>query len=347
MLTDSPPTARVSLGVRTILRSEALAFEARSFTVAEIVVAGVASGRWPALEDESARGVAALEAAGDPPADDRRDAANAFRYERSLLAREDLERWLEERSLTMQDWLGHIRRRLARQLAPDAHDADATPVLRADAICSGVLRACADDLIAGAAAARAVGVHEADTSAVDDLVRSARATIALAEVDETMLNEYARVVVELETARRRLEHEAVAGDAVPERVRANALGWLSFETEELTSPSEDAAREARLCVREDGATLAEVAGELRTKLFERTRVFADTDAELASRLAAASPGELVGPLASDDGYLLARLRAKRPPSVDDPLVVERARTELVAETIARNAAGRVTWYVAL
>jgi len=134
---------------------------------------------------------------------------------------------------------------------------------------------------------------------------------------------------------------------VPERVRANALGWLSFETEELTSPSEDAAREARLCVREDGATLAEVAGELRTKLFERTRVFADTDAELASRLAAASPGELVGPLASDDGYLLARLRAKRPPSVDDPLVVERARTELVAETIARNAAGRVTWYVAL
>ncbi len=347
MLTDPAPTARVTSGVRTILRREALTFGARSFSVADVVVAGVASGRWQALEEETAAGVAALAAVGDPPADARREAGNAFRYERSLLAREDLERWLEEHGLTMQDWLGYIRRRLARQLAPDAQGGDVRPVLRVDAICSSVLRACADDLVAGAAATRAVEPPDVDDAEVAELVRRARATVALADLDDDVLDGCARIVVELIGARRRVEHDAVAGEAVPDRVRANALGWLAFETEELTSASEDAAREARLCVREDGATLEEVAVELGTRLVERTRVFAETESELASRLAAASPGELVGPLTTDDGYLLARLRAKRPPSADDPLVVARARAELVAETIARHAAGRVTWHVAL
>ena len=166
-------------GVRTILRSEALTFEARSFTVAEVVMAGVASGRWQRLEEESASGVAALAVAGDPPAEARRDAANAFRYERGLLAREDLERWLAERGVTMQEWLGHIRRRLALEGAAEANHGDATPVLRVDAICSGVLRACADDLVGGAAAARAVGASEADDTDVGELARSARGTLGL------------------------------------------------------------------------------------------------------------------------------------------------------------------------
>jgi hypothetical protein len=334
-------------GVRTILSTEAITFEERSFTVADIVVAGIGSGRWQALEDESADGVAALAAAGEPPADARRELATAFRYERGLLAREDLERWLADRDVTTADWLGHLNRRLARQFAPDVHGGDAAPVLRVDAFCSGVLRACAEDLVADAAAARATGTHFADETDVVDLVRRARATVALAELEEDMLERSARAVASLARARLQLEHDAATGEAVSERVRANALGWLAFETEELTSTSEDAAREARLCVREDGATLAEVAGELGTRLVERTRVFAETESDLAARLAAASPGELVGPLETDGGYLLARLRAKRPPSADDPLVVERARAEVVAETIARHAAGRVTWHVAL
>jgi hypothetical protein len=333
--------------VRTILGSEALTFEARSFTVAEVVLAGIASGRWQALEEDSARGAGALAALGDPPAEARRAAANAFRYAHGLLAREDLERWLGERGLTTADWLGYVRRSVARELEPGAPGDDAAGVLRVDAVCSGVLRACADHLIAGAAAARVLPVPAVADKEVDELAGRARNTVALAELDGDTLARSARTVAELERARQQLEEGAATADAVSDRLRMNALSWLSFETEELTTASEDAAREARLCVREDGATLAEIAGELGERLVERQRVYADTENELASRLAAASPGELVGPFPADGAYVLARLRAKRPPSADDPLVVERARAELVAETIARNAAGRVTWHVAL
>jgi hypothetical protein len=152
----------------------------------------------------------------------------------------------------------------------------------------------------------------------------------------------------------RLEHAreallaAVTSPADVERCLAgHVLDWLRFETAELEVGSEDAAREALLCVREDGLTLAEVGAEVGRKPARRVRTFAETNDMLSSLLAAAQPGDLVGPVAIDGSFLVAQLLAKARPSADDPAMVEQARAELLASAVSRHTAGRVTWHAAL
>jgi hypothetical protein len=332
--------------MRTILLKPALSLDERRFDVIDLVLAGLLTGNWAALEDTSAAGLAA-EAEHDPTAAELRALAETYRHERGLLAREDLDQWLADRALTAADWLGHLRRTLAYQNAPSADPADPTLVLRADAICSGTLRTCAQHVIAGAAAARALGAGDADD--IDHLMRLARATTAsgLDTVDDAVLERSARRIAGLDRAHELLADDVAGRDAVAARIDANALTWLSLATEELAIGNEDAAREARLCVQEDGASVAEVGAQLGVATLERVRVFAETPNELGARLAAAAPGELVGPVAADGTFILARLLSKTPPSHDDPAVAARARADLVAEAVGRLSAGQVTWHVAL
>jgi hypothetical protein len=332
--------------LRTILLMPALSLDERRFDVIDLVLAGLLTGRWVALERTSAAGVGA-EAEHAAPEPELRALAEAYRHERGLLAREDLERWLADRALSVADWLGHLRRTLAYGNAPEAAPGDATAVLRADAICSGALRECAQRVIAGAGAAQALGAGGSDD--IDHVVRLAHATTAsgLDTVDDTVLERSARRVAGLERAHELLADDVAGREAVAARIDANALSWLSFATEELAFGSEDAAREARLCVREDGASLVEVGAQLGVAPLERTRVFAETPNELGARLTAAAAGELVGPVAADGAFVLARLRSKTPPSLGDAGVVARARADLVAEAVGRLSAGRVTWHVAL
>jgi hypothetical protein len=341
--------------VRTILLTKAMSYEERQFEVVDVVLAGLLDGSWQRLERDSAGGVGAeleLDARGGrPSAEAVREAGRAYRYERNLLAREDLERWLEARELDLADWHGYLRRTLARGLVASPRSGDATAVLRVDALCSGTLLACARRTVAGAAALRALGrgVMEAEDDAVAALVRSARATAAsgLGALDDAELERRARLAAGLEHAQLLLADEVAGREAVTRRVGARGLEWLSLATEELELASDDAAREARMWVQEDGASLAEVAAAAGGVTANRTRLFADAPDELRARLVAARPGELVGPVVLEGRFVVVRLLAKERPSADDPTMVARARAELLAEAVDRHSAGRVTWHVAL
>src|SRR5215218_9155754 len=130
--------------MKTILFERALSFAERPFDVLDLVLAGLAETSWCGLEADAAAGVAAerdLDAHGAGPShEDLREAERAFRYKRRLLAAADLEQWLAARRLARADWRGALRRALAREWLRPAASADATPVLRADAYCSGALR---------------------------------------------------------------------------------------------------------------------------------------------------------------------------------------------------------------
>jgi hypothetical protein len=346
--------------MRSILLTPALSYGERSFDVVDLVLAGLLDGGWQALERGSAAGVGAeqeLDARGDGPTHESvREAGRAFRYARNLIAREDLEAWLATRSLTSDDWRGYLRRLLARERATLARPADATPVLRVDAICSGALQQCAARVVAGAAAGRALAARGVEVGILDggedggaELVAQARATAAsgLDALDDGELERRAGAAWALELDRRRLGDEVAAAAAVERCIAGHGLDWLAFETVELEVGSEDAAREARLCVQEDGEPLAQVAAETGSVAVTRTHVFAETTDALRSRLVAAGPGDVLGPIPAGDGFLVVQVLVKRPPSAHDPAVVERARAELLAEEIGRHSAGRVTWHVAL
>ena len=89
--------------------------------------------------------------------------------------------------------------------------------------------------------------------------------------------------------------------------------------------------------------LAEVAGLAHVAMGLR-EAYSEDATELAGVLAAAVPGELLGPLAGDCGWRLLRVRERTPPAGDDINLRDRARSELLEDALGRYLAGRVTWH---
>ena len=109
----------------------------------------------------------------------------------------------------------------------------------------------------------------------------------------------------------------------------------------------DAAREAALCVREDGRDLAEVAAEADADLEEADWYLDEVDEALRDRLVGAQSGDLLGPLPLKDGHLVVSVVAKHLPSAADPSVRARAERALLGSAVEREVVNRVTWQDAL
>jgi hypothetical protein len=73
----------------------------------------------------------------------------------------------------------------------------------------------------------------------------------------------------------------------------------------------------------------------------------DLEHELASRVLAAKPGELIGPLLYEGQQWLTILREKIPPSPDDDEVRARAAEAVVERAVEHEANERVVWLEAL
>ena len=179
------------------------------------------------------------------PAETFRAAATVFRYEHNLLAAEELEAWLDARGLSTADWNGYLRRSLLRERwAEDLEQVAAEfPVgedeveasLQAEAVCSGFLRRAAERL-----------AEDAALAATDDAEDSG---------DRAAL--IAALIREADAARGR----APSLPEVEREIAAHGLEWIRIEAETLELADAEAAREAALCVRVDGRTLADVADE--------------------------------------------------------------------------------------
>jgi hypothetical protein len=112
----------------------------------------------------------------------------------------------------------------------------------------------------------------------------------------------------------------------------------------LTFDDEDAAREAALCVREDGMALAEVGLRAGVEVGEHRLMLGDTGPTLANALLSARPGEFVGPVASGDGYVLVLVEDKIQPSLDDLEIRQRLEQEAARRAIEREVVNRVRWH---
>src|SRR3954454_23389533 len=146
-----------------VLERQVFSVGAQDYSWADVVAAARAWGRW----DEATR-----PSEGARRNDDLEQAAQAFRYERSLLAAEEMEAWLAHWGLTVGEWRGWLR-----------GEAGGWP----EAVCSGALAGLARDLAARAAAAEAnggaAGPVESDLRQMDD---------AFAELERQALTNDAR-----------------------------------------------------------------------------------------------------------------------------------------------------------
>lgn len=305
----------------------------RTYAWEDVLLAAELRGELGDLERQTRQGLACLRRlaadAGALPAETLRAAATVFRYERSLLAAEELEAWLDARGLTVSDWNDYLRRLLLRERWVDELERiefefavggeEVEAALPAEAVCTGFLRRAAERLAEDAALAAADGALEDSpdrTTLIAALARGADAVRA----------------------------RAPSPPEVEREVAAHALDWIRIEAETLELADADAAREAALCVRIDCRPLSDVADECGVPANALVLYLGDADPELRATLLSASPGELIGPVERGAGHMLLQLRAKAEPSADDPELGRRAAAVLVARAVERELRDRVLWH---
>ncbi len=274
-------------------------------------------GDWDVVARDVRTGVAALrelELHGLALDDDEIEAARReFRYARGLLSGDDLAAWLDQHGVTLPEWHAYLERRIARGKVPEP------------------------------ASTSEVAQSEVDACIWPDAVFSGR----LGELAEALARLLAiapeKPLEALEESFESFCRSMISDRAVAHEIEVHRLEWIRLEYETIAFDDEDAAHEAFFCVRSDGDSLGTVADRAGEVLERRVDWLEGMEPELASKLLAARPGDLVGPLTTQGRLRLALLRAKIPPSPDDDAVRARAADAVVERAVEHVTNERVVW----
>jgi hypothetical protein len=288
----------------------------------EVVEWARARGEWEALQQRVGALLARereLVAVGALPSVAQvQAAADNFRDRHNLLTADELEEWLGRHDVSFNDWKGEMLRSLlepsgdAAAVAPDV----AERACWVHGVCSGKLAAYAHTM------AEEVAVHLRDqplTLAPDELA-------ALPEKRERFCADQLRT------------------HALAAEITDNQVGWTRLDLRCLMHSDEMLVREAALCVRLDGRELADVAADAGTELHEISLLLDDAEPLLRTRLLAASPDELIGPVATGGDYRLVLLVRRVAPSLDDPAVRLRAEEAVIKRALAAEVNRQVNWH---
>ena len=289
-----------------------------------------------------------------PKADVLEAAGTAFRYDRELISAADMNAWLEQSQLTVDDWSDYLTRRLLRRNLADTldevldqHQPSAADLIRtafAEGVCSGAFlafenqfagrAALAGDQLAGplspsdpASASEAAqlvhtNAHWLSMWPADDAVARARRVLAM---DALYQSEAARLLADASLA------------AVVDRHR---MEWRLIDTDTVVFTTEHAAREAILCITDEKLSVQHVASLARRTAVRQSR-FAD-EIDAADRLLSADPGSLLGPDIVDGGFAVTHLVGLTWPSLDDPRVADWAQRAVVDAAVQLAVRERVT-----
>jgi hypothetical protein len=350
----------------TILSRPTFSIGEKSFTWQDVVLAAILRGDWMAIEQQAILGLSLVEWAEEndtsPTEEDLDAAGQEFRYERDLVTAEEMEAWLGRCGLTVEEWMDYIERSLLRQREQEGSledvpddamtEGEVGDCVVAEAICSGELARFADTLAAHAAIAEraaedAAGQTEpSDEAELEQLVARTQRSLASsgldlpAEASRDRIAELAR----LELAFRRRSQAVLTDAAIRAQVEAHRLDWIRIDVRDLGFPDEAAAKEAALCLREDGATLESVAAEAHTEVKDGHYYIDDADPDARPLLLSATPEELVGPLQFPDGFHLLYVCGKTMPSDENSEIRRRAKEALIVSISEHESQTRVRWH---
>jgi hypothetical protein len=324
--------------------------------VADLILLGLLRGRWQEFEHDVRVGVALERHRGDAVDDDDvREAATAFRYRHRLVSAADFKAWLEERSLSVGELSGVLRRallreRLGRDDAPPVRGEEVASVLWCEAVCNGLLSELAD---AGVSCLVAAQIATPQMDGAPEAVRSVMDWVAthdaagLAALGEESLRVRLERLAGCESALWQLEGSLAQEGALERRLAAHGLDWVRLDALELSFYDEDAAREARLLLTADRVTMAEVEERAGIVAHPCSLYLEEVGEQEMASFAAAAPGEVIGPWRSGERWRVLQLTERRRPSLEDPVLLGRASVEALDELIKRRAAGRVQRHLSL
>jgi hypothetical protein len=331
-----------------------------TYQALDAALAAMLRSEWSAFERSVAEGLA-LHASAEregtlPPGPTVDAAADAFRYERDLIAADEINAWLERRSLDADEWYGYLGRTWLRQQSQATLDEvleryppstrDLLGGAYVDGVCSGAF-----DRFERTVAGRAAIALEATSTESSSTHRDVAERVA-----HTHSHWLAGVSVPAPEVLSRLERLAaidgayariIASLATPERVaeivELHKMDWRRVETVTLKFASEHAAREAMLCVKTDGLSIYDVAAISRQPAVRRERFFEDLSEDVRDRLLGVDVGALAGPYPVDRSFELSMVMGHHLPAATDASVAARANRVLIETATERAINARVRW----
>lgn len=294
----------------------------------EILAAARVWGEWDEALLQVRQGAAA-QRRGNPSPADVQAAATQFRYKHKLISGQEAQQWLASWNLTVEEWMGYIRRELSRQQGaasdeetsiPDAEIAAATHV---DVICSGRFARWARKLAGRAALAEKSGKRI-------DPQSSPRARIE-----------------QLEAIYLRECEQAVTLARVQNTIADHRMEWIRFDCRYVWFPEERIAREAAMCVTTDGLSLDEVAYDSRSLVQHWNFYLDEIESPIRPHFLAARAGDWLGPIPMLEGFPLFAIERKSLPTSGDPRVYERAEASILKNLLDLEMNNRIQWMAQL
>jgi hypothetical protein len=329
------------------------AVEGQTFGWRDVVLFAHVAGRWSAVVREVSEGLACADYADtleDPALEESVDAAAAeFRYDRDLITAEETEDWLSARGVTPADWLASIRRSELRQRFADRLEAlrAAHPPKRAaveqallvDLLCTDLGQDLAEFSAERIAAAVAVGVPLQAPSARGDPGRLPPG------VDPEHARTLRPLFEQVGEGVRRFQESSLSAEALQRAVEGHRMDWVRLECRSVAFSDATQAREAAMCLREDGQNLDQVAAEARLEPRDAGFFVDEVEQTLQPVFLSARPGDILGPIELDGAQTLYQVISKTMPTESDPAVRSRAAEWLLTRALAEEARRRVTWLV--
>lgn len=334
----------------------------------DVVLGAKLRGDWADLENRLRQGIACLkrmEDTGDSPSTEEvESAAEEFRYEHDLLTAQETEAWLEQWGLTTETWMEYIQRSVLRQRWSDqledivsqhsASDEEIDRQVKCEGICSGELARFAHKLAARAAVYEKNQEEASSEARKETAGEPLGATLqaSLLDIEEYRLpgisrescQEKLKTLSSLEGYFQFFSKQVLTPKAIKDQINSHRLDWTKLDCLQVLFPDEQMAREAALCVREDGKELAEVAAEAKTEVQEACFFLDQAVPEWRDHFLGAQKGELVGPLKSEEGFALFLVRDKIMASMEDPDVRQLAEQAVLERAIDHEVNNRVKWH---
>lgn len=328
----------------------------QTFQTDDLVSAAILSGRWDALRrqaraelDAHAELASAIDQRLEAAAE---EAAAEFRYARDLINADDAEQWLADRDVEVDEWLDSIRRRLlapaGRRRMPLPPPPDLPELTRAvwvNFVCDGEA-AELSALLARQAVAHEMASPKSPPPPDDDeaLAQDLDAVLAyFPDLDSAATRDRVLRLSWLASGIGRCRALVLTHEVVRREVEHHALDLVRVDCQVVTFSSEPLAREAALCVRNDGLSIEEVATEARTELQEASLYIEDVEPELRTVFRSAAPDALLGPIPWEGQYALVQMLDKVRATPDDPEVRARAEGHLLDRLFEDLEERRVTW----
>jgi hypothetical protein len=288
------------------------------------------------------------------------EASEKFRYEHDLITAEETERWLEMRGLTLDEFSGFFARHhwgsvlegkaVAEEIDYLTASDDLRELLTAELILSGEL-----DVMAARLGQRIAAGCEANGETVEPgaileerqrfLQRTGVAAAQLAHLLDQLErdNPWLEEMLRMEALSQSKASALPTPEARAREFRSLRSPLTRFAVEIIELESPDAAREALLCVRNDGLSMAEVANEGRYPYRGADVVLEDVPEDWQQKFISATPGSVLDPIPRGDGFQLWRILEKKDANPDDPAVRERIDQRIIERHFSELCAKHIRW----